>query len=58
MNAIKHNDRINLYYNRLINNRKPGKVALIACMRKLVLIAHQIYVKKEKYRPLVINENI
>ncbi len=52
MSSIQHNDRIEIFYNRLINNHKKGNVALTACMKKLLLIAHQIYINKTKYKPL------
>jgi len=52
MSAIQHNVRIEIFYNRLISNHKKGNVALTACMKKLLLIAHQIYMNKTKYRPL------
>jgi len=57
MSSIQHNDRIKIFYEHLLNNHKPKKVALIACMKKMVLIAHQIYVKKEKYKQLIILED-
>jgi len=56
MSAIQYNDRIKLFYDHLIDNNKPKKVALIACMKKLVLIAHQIYIKKEKYKPVLVRD--
>ncbi len=43
LNAIIHNERVKAVYERLIKNHKPKKLALIAAMRKLVLIAHAIY---------------
>ena len=52
MSSIQYNDRIKLFYDHLIKNHKPKKVALIACMKKLILISHQIYIKKEKYKQL------
>lgn len=60
MNSIQHNDRIRMFYEHLItNNHKKPKVALIACMKKILIIAHQIYVKKSEYKPLYIdNKNL
>jgi transposase len=52
MVAYRNNDRMKVFYARLIEHQKKPKVALIAVMRKLVLIAHQLYVKKEYYVPL------
>jgi len=49
--AIKNNKRISLFYQRLINNHKPKKVAVIAAMRKLLLVAHAVYHNKTEYVP-------
>ena len=49
--AIKNNQKINLFYQRLIDNHKPKKVAVIACMRKLLLVAHSVYQNKTEYVP-------
>lgn len=43
MNAIRNNFRIKSVYERLIENHKPKKVALIGAMRKLLLISHAVY---------------
>ncbi len=47
--AIKNNQKIALFYQRLIANHKPKKVAVIAAMRKLLLVAHAIYRNKTEY---------
>ncbi len=53
MNGIQHNDHIQTFYKHLItDNHKKPKVALVACMRKLLLIAHHLYVTKSTYRLL------
>lgn len=49
MNAIQNNKKIRGVYNRLIENHKPKKVALIAAMRKLLLIAHAVYKNKVEF---------
>jgi transposase len=36
--AIVHNPLIKAYYNRLIQKGKPPKVAIVACMRKIIRI--------------------
>jgi transposase len=56
MNSIQHNNRIRVFYEHLITNHKKPKVALIACMKRLFLIAHQIYVNKSEYKPLYIDD--
>lgn len=38
MSARKHNPPIRAFYERLLAAGKPGKVALVACMRKLLTI--------------------
>ena len=50
VSTLHSNNRMKVLYTHLIDNHKPPKVALIACMRKLILIAHQLYTKKEYYR--------
>jgi transposase len=47
--AIKNNQKIAIFYQRLLANHKPKKVAIIAAMRKLLLIAHAIYRDKTEY---------
>ena len=47
--AISYNKRIKAVYESLINNHKSKKVAIIAAMRKLVLIAHAIYKNKVEF---------
>ncbi|SEI28517.1 transposase [Paraburkholderia hospita] len=36
--ATRHNPAIRLFYRRLVEAGKPKKVALVACMRKLLTI--------------------
>jgi len=59
MNSIQYNDRIIMFYEHLVtNNHKKPKVALVVCMKKLLLIAHQIYVTKSKYKVLENDKNL
>ena len=51
--AIKHNDRLKCFYERLVKNGKPKKLALIAAMRKLLRIAFAVVKNKEPYMALV-----
>ena len=48
--AIRHNARIRNYYQRLIEAGKPAKVAIVACMRKLLVILNSILKTKTPYR--------
>lgn len=53
MNCIQHNESMKAFYKHLVtDNHKKPKVALVACMRKLLLITHHLYVTKSKYRTL------
>ena len=59
MNGIQHNEYIRAFYKYLVSdNHKKPKVALVACMRKLLLIAHHLTVTKSKYRALEHDANI
>lgn len=40
--AIRHNTLIKSFYTRLREKGKPAKVALVACMRKMVTILNQM----------------
>ena len=40
--ATQHNQRLKYFYQKLIDSGKPKKVALTACMRKLVVWANAI----------------
>ena len=51
--AIKHNDRLKLFYERLVSHGKPKKLALLAAMRKLLRIAFAVVKNNEPYRALV-----
>ena len=53
MNSIQHNECIRTFYKHLVSdNHKKPKVALVACLRKLLLITHHLYVTESKYRTL------
>jgi transposase len=51
--AIQHNPRIKKFYEGLTSRAKTKKVAVIASMRKLILMAFSIFKSKEVYQPLV-----
>jgi len=50
LNCIQHNRKIRIFYERLIMNHKVKKLAVIAAMRKLLLIAHAVYKSKIPYQ--------
>ena len=49
LNCIQHNEVVKATYERLVRNHKPKKLAVIAAMRKLLLIAHAVYKSKADY---------
>jgi transposase len=49
LNCIQHNKVIRRTYDRLVSNHKPKKLAVIAAMRKLLLIAHAVYKTERDY---------
>lgn len=52
--ATIHNAVLKEFYNRLIASGKPGKVALVACMRKLIVYANTLLKKGEKWNPAIV----
>jgi len=48
--AVQYNDHLKLFYERLVANGKPKKLALMAAMRKLLVMAMAIIRKQEPYR--------
>ena len=49
--ATKHNPVLKAFYQRLIAKGKPPKVALMACMRKLIVILNAMLARGEKWDP-------
>jgi transposase len=49
--ATQHNPVLKAYYRRLIDNGKNPKIALIACMRKLIVILNTMIARGEKWDP-------
>jgi len=47
--ATVHNQKIRVFYQRLLTHHKIKKLAVIASMRKILLIAHAMYQDKTKY---------
>ena len=50
MSAIRCNPAIRCFYRRLRDNGKPGKVALVACMRKLLTILNAVVRDRQPWR--------
>jgi len=51
ISAIRHNPVIRAFYQRLKNNGKPTKVALTACMRKLLCILNAMVRNQTQWQP-------
>ena len=51
LSAVRFNKPIKVFYDRLIANGKRKKVALTACMRKLVVILNSITKKETEWDP-------
>lgn len=49
--ATQHNPVLKAYYRRLRAKGKDGKVAIIACMRKLIVILNTMLARGEKWDP-------
>ena len=49
--ATRHNPVISDYYQRLLGRGKPKKVALTACMRKLLVILNAILKSNTPWQP-------
>lgn len=52
MVASRHNQIIREFYSRLRNSAKTGKVALVACMDKLIVILNDMMNKKQPFGEL------
>lgn len=50
LSATRHNPVIRSFYERLLRYGKEKKVALVACMRKLLVIINSMVKKSEKWR--------
>jgi transposase len=47
--ATRHNPVLKAFYRRLIAKGKPPKVALVACMRKLIVILNTMIARRQKW---------
>jgi transposase len=48
--ATRHNPQIKAFYERLLGAGKPRKVALVACMRKLLIILNAMLKNRTPWR--------
>lgn len=51
LSAIRHNAIIRCFYNRLLDYGKPKKVAIVACMRKLLTILNAMIRSMAPFQP-------
>jgi transposase len=49
--ATQHNPMLKAFYRRLIAKGKEPKVALVACMRKLIVILNTMIARHQKWDP-------
>jgi len=49
--ATQHNPVLKTYYQRLVAKGKPAKVAIIACMRKLIVILNTMLARDQTWSP-------
>src|SRR6202035_178804 len=49
--ATRHNPVLKAFYRRLIAKGKKPKVALVACMRKLIVILNTMIARRQKWDP-------
>ena len=49
--ATRHNPMLKSFYRRLIAKGKEPKVALVACMRKLIVILNTMIARRQKWDP-------
>jgi transposase len=51
LTAVRHNPTLRAFYEHLLLLGKPKKVALVACMRKLLIILNAIVRDRQPFRP-------
>ena len=51
MTATQHNRRLRTFYHRLLDRGKPNKVALVAVMRKLLIILNAMVKNQTAWNP-------
>ena len=51
LSALRFNPVIKNFYNRLLKAGKKKKVAMVACMRKLIVILNAMVKKQELWNP-------
>ena len=49
--ATQHNPVLKAHYQRLVAKGKPKKVAIVACMRKLIVILNTMLARDQTWNP-------
>ena len=52
--AIVHNPIIKKHYQNLLEKGKPKKLAVTACMRKMLIMSQAILIKEKPYNPNIL----
>jgi transposase len=52
LSAVRHNPALRAFYQRLVTSGKAKKLALVACMRKLLTILNTMAAQKAHWQPL------
>ncbi len=58
LGATRHNPVIRAFYERLVAKGKPKKVALVACMRKLLTILNAMVRDGQTWNPALYLKNV
>ena len=51
LSAVQHNPDFKKFYERLREEGKPSKIALIAVMRKFIILANVLLTENRKWAP-------
>ena len=52
--GVRHNPVLRAFYERLLTRGKPKKVALTACMHKLLAILHAVLRDRAPWQPTLL----
>ena len=55
LSSIRFNDVIRTFYDRLVSKGKPKKVAIVACMRKLITILNSMIKNDKMWNPTMLS---
>ena len=55
LSGIRHNETLSVFYNRLLSKGEPKKVAIVACMRKLITILNSMIKNDKMWNPTMLS---